>query len=48
VTLIELAGVMVGVRLAHAVDAAVLRKGVAILCLVVGICLVIRELGGLH
>lgn len=48
VTLVELAGVIVGVRLAHAVDAAVLRKGVAVLCLVVGTWLVIRELGGLH
>ena len=48
VTLLELAGVLVGVRLAHAVDAAVLRKSVAVLCLVVGIALVVRELGGLH
>jgi uncharacterized membrane protein YfcA len=48
VTLIELVGVMMGVRLAHAVDAAILRKGVAILCLVVGTWLVVRELGGLH
>ena len=48
VTLIELAGVMVGVRLAHAVDGAVLRKVVAVLCLVVGTALVIRELGGLQ
>ena len=48
VTLLELAGVMVGVRLAHAVDGAVLRKFVAVLCLVVGIALVLRELGGLH
>jgi hypothetical protein len=48
VTLIELAGVMVGVRLAHAVDGAVLRKVVAVLCLVVGTALVIRELGGLN
>ena len=48
VTMAELAGVMVGVRLAHAVDAAVLRKFVAVLCLVVGVTLVARELGGLH
>ena len=46
VTLLEIAGVLVGVRLAHAVDAAVLRKGVAVLCLVVGFALVWRELGG--
>jgi uncharacterized membrane protein YfcA len=48
VTLLELAGVAVGVRLAHAVDAAMLRKVVAVLCLVVGIALVVRELGGLQ
>ncbi len=48
VTFLELAGVLVGVRLAHAVDAAILRKSVAILCLVVGIALIVRELGGLH
>lgn len=48
VTLIELAGVIVGVRLAHAVDAGVLRKAVAVLCLVVGTALIIRELGGMH
>jgi len=46
VTLLELAGVIVGVRLAHAVDGGILRKFVAILCLVVGTALVIRELGG--
>jgi uncharacterized membrane protein YfcA len=48
VTLLEVAGAFVGVRIAHAVDAGVLRKFVAVLCLVVGIALVIRELGGLH
>jgi hypothetical protein len=48
VTLLELAGVMVGVRLAHAVDAGVLRKVVAVLCLVVGSALVLRELRGLQ
>ena len=31
---------------AHAVDATVLRKSVAVLCLVVGAALVWRELGG--
>jgi uncharacterized membrane protein YfcA len=48
VTLLELAGVVVGVRMAHAVDAAVLHKSVAVLCLVVGIALIVRELGGLR
>ena len=48
VTLLELAGVLVGVRLAHAVDGGVLRKFVSVLCLVVGIALVVRELGGLN
>ena len=48
VTLLELAGVVVGVRIAHAVDAAVLHKSVAVLCLVVGIALIVRELGGLR
>jgi len=48
VTLLELAGVIVGVRLAHAVDAGVLRKVVAVLCLVVGAALVLRELRGLQ
>ena len=48
VTLLELAGVLVGVRLAHAVDAAILRKSVAVLCLVVGIALIVHQLGGLH
>ena len=46
VTLIELGGVLVGARLAHAVDAVVLRKFVGVLCLVVGVALVARELGG--
>lgn len=46
VTLLELAGVFVGVRLAHAVDSAVLRNFVAILCLVVGTALIVHELGG--
>ena len=48
VTLIEIAGVIVGVRMAHAVDPALLRKFVAVLCLVVGIALIVRELGGLQ
>ena len=48
VTLLELAGVLVGVRMAHAVDPAVLRIFVAVLCLVVGTALIVRELGALH
>jgi uncharacterized protein len=48
VTLCEVAGALVGVRVAHAVDASLLRKGVAVLCLVVGTVLIIRELGGLR
>ena len=48
VTVLEIGGVMVGVRVAHAVGAAVLRKSVAVLCLVVGVALIVRELGGLH
>ena len=48
VTLLELAGVLVGVRMAHAVDPAVLRISVAVLCLVVGTALIVRELGVLR
>jgi uncharacterized membrane protein YfcA len=48
VTLVELAGVVLGVRLAHAVDGSVLRRVVAVLCLVVGTWLVLREVIGLH
>jgi len=48
VTLFEVAGVMAGVRMAHAVDPALLRKSVAVLCLVVGTALIVRELGGLQ
>lgn len=48
VTLFVMAGVMVGARMAHAVDAALLRKAVAVLCLVVGTALIVRELGGLQ
>lgn len=48
VTLFEMAGVLVGVRMAHAVDPALLRKSVAVLCLVVGTALIVRELGGLQ
>ena len=48
VTLLEIAGVMVGVRVAHAVHPVLLRKLVAVLCLVVGMALIVRELGGLQ
>jgi uncharacterized protein len=48
VTLVEIVGAVTGVRLAHAVDATLLRKFVAVLCLVVGTALVIRELGRLR
>ena len=48
VTAAELVGVFVGVRIAHSVDANILRKGVAVLCLVVGAALVWREVGGSH
>lgn len=44
VTLVELAGVWLGVRTAHAVNPTVLRNFVAILCLVVGGALIVREL----
>lgn len=45
VTLVEIAGAVVGVRVAHAVNATVLRKFVAVLCLVVGSALIAREMG---
>lgn len=45
VTLLEIAGVLVGARIVHAVNADLLRKFVAILCVVVGCGLLARELG---
>lgn len=45
VTLLEIAGVLLGVRIVHAVNANLLRKFVAVLCVVVGIALIARELG---
>jgi len=42
VTLLEIAGVFAGTRIAHAVDANVLRKFVALLCVAVGIFLIVR------
>jgi uncharacterized membrane protein YfcA len=45
VTLLEIAGVLLGVRIVHAVNATVLRLFVAALCIVVGLALIARELG---
>jgi uncharacterized protein len=45
VTLIEIAGVLAGARIAHAVNADLLRKFVAVLCVLVGAGLLARELG---
>ncbi|MEO7728192.1 MAG: sulfite exporter TauE/SafE family protein [Burkholderiales bacterium] len=45
VTLLEIAGVLVGARIVHAVNADLLRKFVAILCVVVGCGLLARQLG---
>ena len=47
VTLLEIAGVLLGTHIAHAVNAGLLRKFVAVLCVVVGIALLARELGWL-
>ena len=44
-TLIEIAGVILGARIVHAVNAGILRKVVAALCVVVGAGLMARELG---
>jgi uncharacterized membrane protein YfcA len=46
VTLAELAGVILGVRLAHAVSTRVLRAMAAVLCIVVGLAMLVRILGG--
>jgi uncharacterized membrane protein YfcA len=45
VTLLEIIGVLIGARIVHAVNAELLRKFVAVLCVVVGSGLVARELG---
>ncbi len=47
VTLLEIAGVLLGARIAHAVNAALLRKAVAMLCVLVGCALIARETGWL-
>lgn len=41
-TLVEIAGVWAGVHLAHRVDALLLRRGIGVLCVVVGVGLLIR------
>jgi uncharacterized membrane protein YfcA len=48
VTSLEIAGVLLGARIAHAVNAKLLRKFVALLCIVVGLVLLGRELGWLR
>jgi len=45
VALLEIAGVLLGARIVHAVNAELLRKFVAMLCVVVGTGLMARELG---
>ena len=46
-TLIEIAGVILGARIVHAVNADGLHKFVAVLCIVVGCALIAREIGWL-
>ena len=48
VTLLEIAGVLLGARIVHAVNSNLLRKFVAVLCIVTGIALAARELGWLR
>ena len=43
-TVFEVAGVWLGVHLAHAVDARSLRRAVGVLCVLVGAGLVVRSL----
>ena len=45
VAVVEVIGVVIGVRIVHAVNAQVLRKAVAILCLLVGAGLALRAFG---
>ncbi|MBY0269559.1 MAG: sulfite exporter TauE/SafE family protein [Burkholderiales bacterium] len=45
VTVLEIAGVFLGARIVHAVNADSLRKFVTVLCIVVGIYLIARALG---
>ena len=44
VTVLEIIGVLIGARIVHAVNAELLRKFVAVLCIVVGFLLLGREL----
>ena len=43
-TAFEVAGVWLGVQLGHAVDARLLRRGVGVLCVLVGAALLFRDL----
>jgi uncharacterized membrane protein YfcA len=43
-TVFEVAGVWLGVRLGHAIDARLLRQAVGVLCVLVGAALLLREL----
>lgn len=43
VTLIELAGVAVGVNLAHSASSSLLKKAVSVVCILVGGCIFIRS-----
>jgi len=45
VTLLEICGVLLGARIVHAINADLLRKFVALLCVLVGLGLMGRELG---
>lgn len=45
VTVIELAGVVLGTRIVHAINTEVLRSVVAVLCIAVGATLAVREIG---
>lgn len=45
VTVFEIVGVALGVRIVHAVDAVILRRFVAILCVAVGLALLARSIG---
>lgn len=47
VTLFEIAGVVVGARIVHAVNADSLKRFVAVLCIAVGVFLIARALGWL-
>ncbi|MBS0445894.1 MAG: sulfite exporter TauE/SafE family protein [Proteobacteria bacterium] len=46
-TVVEVIGVAGGVRLAHAIDATMLKRGVGVLCVVVGIALGVRTALGM-